>query len=658
MQADIIAPLLSMLAGGNNKDSHASALAMELLVILASHPPCSDRLRSAGTIPAVAACLEDHSGGSAAAATGARASLMQLALIVLSSFLRGRESGGGGGGGGDSSNADDVAAEIALTKAHVRALSLLSASDPKLRFPAAELVLQLSRRCRRAPARAAPPTPAAAAAGSPPDIAKDMIEAGGLRALWAVCSDTSPMTRPVALEALAVMLGTAAAMSRSTASSEAVLALVSEDAVGKLVREHVDPALAVLSGRDAGGGARRPPDNIAAVATSALLALHFIACNPDPAVYGLFVAAAGVDEHGRGNGGGGGSSAWSIILSSVETGADGRAGPAFLEAALLAAGSVCGAPPLPMLGSGDGTGATATSPSAADETARVLPTYQARAETADCLVAAASATAQGLATRAVALIDGGGGSGTYSANGGGVYSAAGAGYGYGTAELVSAKLSRAAIRVVWSLARGPSSATLAAHGTLPRLMDRTSASRRQGSGGGGGGGGLRMDPSAGVLVLDTMAAFLSLEDRGADSGSGDRGLASGGGAAEPASSTSPLSPSTASTLSRTVEELCELVLDGTAQESTAPRENGVVVSATATDSLGPRSLELLATAAANPRLRPLLVDSPKFPAVLDLLMMERHLDGASSVSCADGLFLFLVRCGLRRHATREYLCRA
>ncbi|CAN0191647.1 unnamed protein product, partial [Hapterophycus canaliculatus] len=284
---------------------------------------------------------------------------MQLALIVLTSFLRG---GSGSGGAGEAAGGD-VAAEIAATGAHVRAVSLLSSPDPMLRFPAAEFMLHLSRRCRRAPAPAYNPAPSISSSSSSfggggsraADVARDIIEAGGLGGLWSVCFDPSPMARPVALEALAVMLGTAAAMSRSTASSDAVLAVVSEGAGGKLVREHLDPALTVLA--SGVGGAVGAGDAIA-VATSALLVLHFVACNPDPAVYGLFAVAAGVDDAQGGGGaagrgaGGSGSSTWSMILSSVESGADGRAGPDFLEAALLAAGSVCGAPPLPALSIG------------------------------------------------------------------------------------------------------------------------------------------------------------------------------------------------------------------------------------------------------------------------------------------------------------------
>ncbi|CAN0016408.1 unnamed protein product, partial [Ectocarpus sp. 4 AP-2014] len=167
-----------------------------------------------------------------------------------------------------------------------------------------------------------------------------------------------------------------------------------------------------------------------------------------------------------------------------------------------------------------------------------------------------------------------------------------------------------------SLSRGPSSATLAAHGTLPRLMGRMSCLRRKGS---GGADRARGDTAAGVLVLDTIAAFLSLED----SSNGHRRASS-------KDSVAPVSPATSTTIGRTVDELCELVLHGTtAKRATADDAGDDGSSGAAAGSLGPRSLALLAKAAANPRLRPMLVDSPKFPAVLDLLMVER-LDGASS----------------------------
>lgn len=91
-------------------------------------------------------------------------------------------------------------------------------------------------------------------------------------------------------------------MSRGPASLEAILGLASEDTVGRLVRRHFDPALALLDERDA-GRRRSTPDSVAAVATSALLALRFLASHPDTAVYRLLVGAVGVDEQG-GRGGG------------------------------------------------------------------------------------------------------------------------------------------------------------------------------------------------------------------------------------------------------------------------------------------------------------------------------------------------------------------
>lgn len=103
-----------MLAGGagGKKNAHASTLAMQLLVFLAAHPPLSSRLREAGGIPAVVACLEDQAalamataigngraseggggvGGSltsTAASADTRALLMRSSLKVLASFLRG-----------------------------------------------------------------------------------------------------------------------------------------------------------------------------------------------------------------------------------------------------------------------------------------------------------------------------------------------------------------------------------------------------------------------------------------------------------------------------------------------------------------------------------------------------------------------------------------
>lgn len=465
-----------------------------------------------------------------------------------------------------------------------------------MRYFSSELVLQLARRGRRAPAPAFNP------AGGVQDIAKSIIAAGGLGALWAMCCEPSQMAGVMALDALSTLLGSAAAMSRSVEAAEAVLALVSDGAVGRLARDHVDPALAVLAGSpDEPRGASA--ETAISRATSALLALHYLAANPDPAVHGLFVAAAGVD-------GGGGTAmaaggAWSMILSSVDTAADGRAGHAFLEAALLAAGSVCGAPPLPVPGVAVGGAAGSTGNSAGsavggtksnpDDLVRILPAYDARARGPTCLAVANVATSRGLATRAVALLENGGVSTTRSRP-----APSATGVSRETAAADATQVGRAAIRVVWALSRGPSAAIVAADGALARLMDLFSARRA-----GGGGAALGSDAASGVLVLESIAAFLSLEDKG--------------------DNTAGTSPETTAAMSRAVGELCELVLDGSAT-------NGVDVGTATVASLGPRSLDLLATAAANPRLRPLLVDHPRFPAVLDLLLTERHLDTSSSVS--------------------------
>lgn len=88
LQSGIIPPLLGMLANKKN-DAHASALAMEILVILAGQPRLFDQLRSAGTIPAVVACLENNPAGAREASAGPNVSLIQSVLIVLASFLRG-----------------------------------------------------------------------------------------------------------------------------------------------------------------------------------------------------------------------------------------------------------------------------------------------------------------------------------------------------------------------------------------------------------------------------------------------------------------------------------------------------------------------------------------------------------------------------------------
>ncbi|CAN0351218.1 unnamed protein product, partial [Laminaria digitata] len=217
---------------------------MELLSILTDYPPLSRRLRAADAIPAVAECIKGppankggSSGGgdSGAAAVGPRGPLVQLALIVLAKFVRNRSTKRGGA---------ETVADIAATGAHVRVVSLLRAFDPKLRYVAAELVLELARHCPRAPAPANGPHGGGGSFIGASGVAKAMIQAGGLIAVWGVCSDPSPMARPVALRALATLLGTSAAMSRSTSSSEAVLALMYADVVRRLGREFVEPALA------------------------------------------------------------------------------------------------------------------------------------------------------------------------------------------------------------------------------------------------------------------------------------------------------------------------------------------------------------------------------------------------------------------------------
>lgn len=548
----------------------------------------------------------------------------------------------------------------------MRAVSLLRASDPKLRYVAAELVLELARHCYRAPAPANGPS--GPSFNGAPGVAKAMIQAGGLLALWGVCSDPSPMARPVALSALATLLGTSAAMSRTAASSEAVLALMYADVVGRLGRDFVEPALTSRAAGPQGGGRGVGGSGAAfSVATSALLALHFLAANPDPDVFGLFLAAAGADDAGEdidgggfgGGSGGGPASTWGLILSSVESAA-GSAGAivekggdaSLLEAAMLAAGSVCGAPPLPPGGRGS---------RGADEVTRILPTYQARAETPGCAAAASFAAAGGLAARSMALLTAVADSGDVSQGGGvgfpsesGLLSGSGSesgGSNAGEADASSVKVGRAGIRVVWALSRASSpSATLAARGTLPRLMDLMSARRRR------GGGGVRDDAAAGVLVLETIAAFLTPDDAGGANGGG------GGGGAAAATMQGNQSPSrvsaeTAGTIGRTIEELWDLVLDDNPTQSPGGRGGGETEVATVADSLVPRSLALLAGVAEKPRLRPLLVDSTRFNELLNLLVVDKRLDGASSSVSAHtsgsvcewfsrGLFCFLVRfCG-------------
>lgn len=547
-------------------------------------------------------------------------------------------------------------ADIAATGAHVRVVSLLSAPDPKLRYVAAELVLELARHCPRAPAPANA-LPGEASLNVAPGVGKAMIQAGGLIAVWGVCSDPSPMARPVALKALATLLGTSAAMSRSTASSEAVLALMYADVVGRLGREFLDPALASRAAGPWGGAGSGGPASPSAVATSALLALHLLAANPDPDVFGLFLAAAGADDaadvaSGGGGGGGGGSgggpsSTWELILSSVESAAGSGStveegmDPELLEAALLAAGSVCGAPPLPPGGRGS---------RGADEVTRILPTYQARAGTTDCAAAASFAAARGLAARSVALLTVAatnpdamslGGAGVGFPTEGGLLSGSGpdSGGSNGGDGGLSARVGRAGIRIVWALSRGSSSATLAAHGTLPRLMDLMSARRRK------GGSGVRDDAAAGVLVLETIAAFLTPRDAGGVDGSGGGG---GGGVTAAVSprrgnterqSASPVSAETAETIGRTIEELWDLALDDNPAHSLEGGDGETEV-ATVADSLIPRSLSLLAGVAGNPRLRRLLVDSTRFHDVLNLLVVDRRSDGASSSVSAVHIHIY------------------
>lgn len=509
---------------------------------------------------------------------------------------------------------------MAAVRAEVSAITLLgpSTSDTVVRYLAAEFLLEISRRC--------PPAPAPAPTSSSPtstngDIAESIIEAGGLGALWNLCTYPPQMESPIALAALATILGTAAAMSRSATASAAVLALVSDGAVGRLAREHLEPALAVLAA--CAPEARHQPrgedgDNAIAFATSTLLALHNLAVNPDPAIHGLFLAVVGVDR-GVGTTRTENRSAWNVILSSVEAGADGDAGSAFLEVALLAAGSVCGAPPLPSFGGG-GSGVTGAdagtlgnpyfSPSTNVDVdrrtmARILPTYGSRVRRATSVEARTMATSRGLVTWAIALL-----------NGGSADSAAGATTTVAvaskavTAASQKKNISRAAVRVAWALSRDPGGAlAMVSSGALPRVVDIFSAGRAQRNSGGEAGREVGEDAAAGVLLMETIAALLSLEE--------DRGRRDG----VPA-----LSAETAAAMSRAIGELCEIVLEGSGSDD----------GGSSSTSLGPRSLALLASTAANPRLRRLLVDHPRFAAVLNLLT-ERHLGSSfssSSVSMA------------------------
>lgn len=504
----------------------------------------------------------------------------------------------------------------------MRAVSLVSTdTDPFIRCLGAELLLQLARCCRPAPA---PAYSASKGTASKHDIAKSIIEAGGLAALWDLCSDPSHMASPVALAALATLLGTAAAMSRSAAAAEAVLALVSDGAVGRLAHGYVGPAVTMFAASAPGDHhLRGPTAEAAGAATSALLALHNLAANPDPAVHGLFLAAAGVDDNTAAGAGAGG--AWNTILSSVETAADGRAGPDFLEAALLAAGSVCGAPPLPSGsraragGLPDSTagerGLKASEASAETLLARILPAYDARARGHTSAEAATVATSRGLAAHAVALLDRGA-SGHTAAMPTVPMGVVGGPKAKGSAAVVAQegreKVGRAALRVVWALSRGPKVvAAMLSCGALPRVMDVFSASRS--------GLGVGDEGASEVLMLETIAAFLSVEGDGR----------SGGDKPGAASSVSISSSEAAASMSRAVGELFKIVLGDGSEVTDAVRE-GSVARAQGSSSMGLRSLSLLATAAANPRLRQLVVDHPRFPAVLDLLLTDQHLDGSPS----------------------------
>lgn len=543
----------------------------------------------------------------------------------------------------------------------MRAVTLLSGtgstSDPIVSYLACKFLLLLSRRCLPAPAPGplssptSPPATEESSSSPPPgddrrhDIAKSVIEAGGLGALWTLCTYPPQMASPVALAALAAFLGTAAAMSRSAAASAAVLSLVSDGIVGRLARENVDPALAVLaawSPQDRNQPRGASADSAIAAGTSALLALHYLATNPDPEVHGLFLAVAEVDSSAVASSGHAGGSAWSLILSSVETAADGRAGSGFLEAALLAAGSVCGAPPLPPPQGTEGGGSSGVgSPSKPEEiVARILPTYEARAREPTSVEATTTATARGLAKWTVALFGVGVGGSSNVAGSGAPATADAADKGVvATMHLQKQKVSRAAIRVAWALSRNSEGATaLAAGGALPQVMDLFSAGRahrKDGNSGNGGAGGdgVGHGGTMEVLVLETIAAFLSLE--GGD-GRSSTGALAGAGKGSVLTPTSGLSAETVAAMSRAVGELCEIVLDSGGGQgegvenggSESPPPSPVPSSA----SLVPRSLALLASAAANPRLRPLLVDHPHFPDVLDLLLTNRRSLGGSSSS--------------------------
>lgn len=100
LQAGIIEPLLAMLIGdgaGNRNtdatsaggDAHSSALAMELVKVLAASPKLIGKLERAGVIPAVEAWLDPvHGANRGGVDATTRNSLMQNALIVLVNLVR------------------------------------------------------------------------------------------------------------------------------------------------------------------------------------------------------------------------------------------------------------------------------------------------------------------------------------------------------------------------------------------------------------------------------------------------------------------------------------------------------------------------------------------------------------------------------------------
>lgn len=474
-----------------------------------------------------------------------------------------------------------MASEVSNGGVDVLAVSLLRSTDPVMQYYASDLVLQVSRRSRLAPAPAYNP------GGGGVDMAKAMIGASGLDALWGLCSNPSQMACPVALEALGALLSTAAAMSRSSETSEAVFALVSNGAVQHLIGSFVDPALMTLVASTE-TALDQSAMNVVTIATSSLLVLHFLAANPDPTLYVLFLAATGIDAdwiRGRATSG---DDPWNIMFKTVDSAKDGRGGAQFIEASLLMAGSICGAPPLPALVaiSGDkeagmsSASSLAAASAHADEVARILPAYNARAQDHTCQMAIAVANSYFMANQALLWLNGGGGD---------------------RMDPNTRKISRAAVRLVWALSRGSGIGAMDTSETLGRLMELLS--RRSGN-----RVGLYDDMPSGILVLDTIAAFMKNEDRGPQS-------------------SAISSPETQAAIASTVGELCELVLDGSLVSG-----HDRAGEALEWTLLAARTLGLLATVAGNPRLRPLLVNHPRFHAVLDLLVTKRHLDGSSPVS--------------------------